>query len=144
MEEAVCSHGTEGGGVFRSTNNGTAWTEVNNGLTDRFVFALAADKAGTLYAGTASKGIFRSTDNGTSWIASNAGMLTQSRTSVFVNYIAVNDSNQLFVATLGDGIFCSLDGGATWLQIDSNLTDLNPGNHWDNKHRCTTAHPGSQ
>ena len=47
-----------GGGVFLSTNNGTSWTEVNNGLTNTHVYTLAV--SGTnLFAGTLGGGVWR-------------------------------------------------------------------------------------
>src|SRR5215211_2614555 len=54
--------GTQGGGVFRSTDNGESWTGLHNGLTDTNVRALAINKAGHIFAGTWSGGVFRSTD----------------------------------------------------------------------------------
>jgi hypothetical protein len=44
--------GVDGGyGVFLSTNNGASWTEVNTGLLNRWVFAVAVSR-GNLFAGT--------------------------------------------------------------------------------------------
>ena len=37
--------GTQGGGVFRSTDNAETWTGINNGLTDTNVQALAINSA---------------------------------------------------------------------------------------------------
>ena len=49
--------GTDGGGVFLSTNNGTSWTAFNIGLTNTVVNALAV--SGTnLFAGT-NDGVWR-------------------------------------------------------------------------------------
>ena len=46
--------GTDGGGVFKSTNGGTNWTAMNTGLTNTNVHALAINPQTpeTLYAGT--------------------------------------------------------------------------------------------
>ena len=46
--------GTDGGGVFKSTNGGGNWGAVNTGLTATYVSALAIDPETptTLYAGT--------------------------------------------------------------------------------------------
>jgi hypothetical protein len=51
---------TFGGGVFKSTDSGGAWSAVNNDLTDTDVLALAIDPATptTLYAGTLDGGVF--------------------------------------------------------------------------------------
>jgi photosystem II stability/assembly factor-like uncharacterized protein len=55
--------GTQGGGVFRSTDSGTTWARANVGLTDTNVRALAIAPDGDVFAGTFS-GVFRSTDGG--------------------------------------------------------------------------------
>ncbi|HOE96743.1 MAG TPA: hypothetical protein PLS90_17325 [Candidatus Sumerlaeota bacterium] len=47
-------------GIFRSTDDGSTWSEVSSGLTNLDVRALVVDAEGTLYAGTAG-GVFRST-----------------------------------------------------------------------------------
>ena len=43
--------GTRFGGVFLSTNNGTSWTAVNNGLTNSQVYAIAV-RGTNIFAGT--------------------------------------------------------------------------------------------
>jgi hypothetical protein len=49
--------GTHGRGVFISTNNGTSWTQVDSGLTDTYVNALAVSGTNIL-AGT-GRGVWR-------------------------------------------------------------------------------------
>jgi hypothetical protein len=108
--------GTEGSGVFLSTNNGTKWDSINSGLTDFIqhnISALTFNSAG-LFAGTAG-GLYLSTNNGTSWNAVN----TQ-REVVPINCLAVSDSN-LFVGTSGDGIYHSTNNGLTWDPYSSRL-----------------------
>src|SRR5258705_10206387 len=43
--------GTQGGGVFRSTDNGETWAGINNGLTATNVRALAISPADHIFAG---------------------------------------------------------------------------------------------
>jgi beta-glucanase (GH16 family) len=52
--------GTFGGGVLCSTDAGGHWREINDGLCDRHVNALAAGGDHYIYAGTDSGGVFRS------------------------------------------------------------------------------------
>ena len=87
--------GTQGSGVFLSTNNGTSWTEVNTGLTSSFVYTLAV--SGTnLFAGTYD-GIFLSTNNGTSWTAVNTGLTNTNVLSLAPDLLSGN----LFAGTYG-------------------------------------------
>jgi hypothetical protein len=52
--------GSDGGGVFRSTDRGNTWRELNDGLTNLTVKALAIDPINTniIYAGTGGDGVF--------------------------------------------------------------------------------------
>jgi hypothetical protein len=59
---------------FKSNNNGTSWTAVNNGLTNLSVQSFAV--SGTnIFAGTTPTGggVFLSTDNGNNWYEKNEG-----------------------------------------------------------------------
>ncbi len=58
--------GTDGGGVFGSTDNGSNWIGVNTGLMNTDLLCLAINSSGHLFAGTWG-GVFRSTDNGANW-----------------------------------------------------------------------------
>ncbi|MEW6363645.1 MAG: hypothetical protein AB1714_03290 [Acidobacteriota bacterium] len=59
----ICA-GTDGGGVFRSTDSDASWMAVNTGLKDLEMLALAIDptKPATTYAGTHDRGVFKSTN----------------------------------------------------------------------------------
>ena len=52
--------GTQAGGVFLSTDNGSSWTAVNSGLTNRSVLSLAVSGS-NLFAGTDGGGVFINT-----------------------------------------------------------------------------------
>ena len=109
--------GTEAEGVFLSTNNGTSWTAVNNGLayTNTIVFGLAA--SGTnIFAGVFLRGVYLSTDNGTSWTQVNSGL-----TNTQVYNFVVSGTN-IFAGTLGGGVFLSSNNGASWTTVNTGLT----------------------
>ena len=42
--------GTDGGGVFRSRDNGATWSQINTGLTNTDVRALAINSSGDILA----------------------------------------------------------------------------------------------
>ena len=109
--------GTMGGGVYRSTDNGDNWTQVNNGLTMLHVYALTANSnylfAGTYHNGNINgQGVFRSSDNGQTWTAVNNGMSP----TTTIMALAIKD-NLIFAGTNGQGIFRSADNGDNWTYV---------------------------
>ena len=104
--------GTSGGGVYLSTDNGTTWTQINNGLSNSVITSIAA--IGTnIFAGTSS-GVFLSTDNGANWVQVNNGL-----TNTNVRALSVYGSNIFAGAGNGSsgGVFLSTDNGTNWAQV---------------------------
>jgi photosystem II stability/assembly factor-like uncharacterized protein len=104
--------GTQGGGVFKSTNAGGSWAPINAGLPSATVRALAIDPSmpATLYAGTEGSGVFKSVDGGLSWRAVNSGL-----TANYVSALAIDPSapTTLYAAAAG-GVFKTTNGGEGW------------------------------
>jgi photosystem II stability/assembly factor-like uncharacterized protein/murein DD-endopeptidase MepM/ murein hydrolase activator NlpD len=109
--------GTHGGGLFRSTNNGTSWAPVNSGLANGYVLSLWASGS-NLFAGTSGSGLFISRDNGNSWTAANTGLGAST-----VYALAISGS-VLFAGTGGWGVFLSTNNGTSWAQANSGLGNL--------------------
>lgn len=105
--------GTYGRGVFLSTNNGTSWNEVNTGLSDKTINALAVYGT-TILAGANNDGVFISTNNGANWTAVN------NMTNVSVWSFAISGNN-IFAGTY-DGVFISTDNGVNWATVNTDLT----------------------
>ena len=101
--------GTDGSGIFRSTDNGTNWTPVNAGLTDNTVYSLAVIGS-SLFAGTEGAGAFRSSDNGTSWTRVNMGS-----TGGLVYCFSVSGAD-VFAGTF-EGVFHSTGGAQAGLML---------------------------
>ncbi|MFA6455414.1 MAG: T9SS type A sorting domain-containing protein [Bacteroidota bacterium] len=109
-------------GIFLSTNNGSSWSEVNNGLPDNSdidgggyepVQSLAV--SGTnLFAGI-NGGVYLSTNNGTNWTATNIKQTN-------VRSLIVSDTN-LFAGTY-DGVFLSTNNGTSWTMVNNGLTNI--------------------
>ena len=102
--------GTEGSGVFRSTDNGDNWTQTGLGSID--IRSLAINSVDVIFAGTSLGVVFRSTDNGDSWTEINNGL-----TWPLVSSLAINSTDHIFAGTSGDGVFRSTDNGDNWVQI---------------------------
>ena len=108
-----------GSGIFKSTDAGSHWTAVNNGLIVTYgattftpgVFSLSIAQAvpATIYAGTKYGGIFKSTDGGASWSQVNSGL-----TNSIIKAVAIN-------GTTPSIFYAGTESGA-----DAFITKLNP------------------
>lgn len=110
--------GTSGGGLFRSSNNGSSFSYVNSDLYSTTITAVAIESFGVL-AGTGGSGVFVSTNQGANWITRNNGL-----SNLTVNSI-VSIGQNLFAGTGGGGVFLSVDNGTSWTSMNSGLTNLN-------------------
>jgi photosystem II stability/assembly factor-like uncharacterized protein len=88
--------GTDGNGVFVSSNSGSSW--VANGPKNTFVRSMTAN-ATAVFAGSTVAGIFVSTNNGTTWYSVNVGLTDTAVTSLAVN------GEFLYAGTNGDGVW---------------------------------------
>ena len=123
--------GTDTGGMYRSTDNGDSWIQINNGLTASNVWSLAINSNEDIFAGamiadfdTTDNGVYRSTDNGDSWTQINNGL-----SGLDVGCLAINSNGDIFAGTgvwyiEGDGVFRSTNNGENWTQINNGLTEL--------------------
>ncbi|MBE0569998.1 MAG: T9SS type A sorting domain-containing protein [Ignavibacteriaceae bacterium] len=128
--------GAAAGGIWKTTNGGTTWTDKSSSLTRLTFGAIAIDpnNTNTIYAGTGEtiwfyntttyegNGLYKSTDGGDNWtqITNGFGIQTQ------FSDIEVNPGNSnVLLASLGSGnwnlsvptnqgIWRSSDAGATW------------------------------
>jgi hypothetical protein len=107
--------GAPGPGVFRSTDNGASWLQVNNGLTNTNAAGITATAGGALLAGTHGAGVWRSTDNGESWTSTSYPAVTTNGMHTFGNSIYALDG---FFCT---GLHRSRDDGVTWTTINNGL-----------------------
>lgn len=108
------------GGVFRTTDGGQTWTAVNNGLTSRNVFDLAATST-ALFAATTTAGVFRSTDGGQNWTAVNNGLPSLT----VVGVAAIKDT--VIAGVIGNTIYRTTDNGQTWRQPEGGVLPVGTG-----------------
>jgi len=101
--------GTFGSGIFRSTTNGSSWTNVNSGL---LVYSMGGIGS-NLIAGTYGGGLMRSTDFGLTWNVPSGLTAT-------IGIGIASAGTNLFALT-EQGIHRSTDSGATWNLIISSI-----------------------
>jgi photosystem II stability/assembly factor-like uncharacterized protein len=120
-------------GVFKSTDGGANWTNVNN-MGSVVTLAMDPTQPKTLYAAMGNQytlssgfqGVFKSVDGGANWAPINTGLDSVFATGSDPTSIAIapRSPNTLYLTTSGSGIFKSSDGGAHWTPFNENLTDL--------------------
>ena len=114
--KGVLFAGTEGAGIFRSTDRGNSWTPLNTGLHyepgEGFTGVTAfAQKGDTFYAGTRDT-LHASTDGGNTWHP-----VPNFRNPESISGIVVID-DRIYVGTLNTGVWYSDDDGDSWLQMN--------------------------
>ena len=129
--KAVLLVGTEGGGIFRSTDRGDTWTPVNTGLRfePKSIFwsvTAFAQKSDMLYAGTRD-GLYASSDAGTTWHHVSSFQKYASISGLVVAPISglVVIRDRIYVGTT-TGVWYS-DDGDSWIPVNDGLTSRIPG-----------------
>jgi hypothetical protein len=105
-----------GSGVNLSTNNGTSWTVVNNGLPTGTEISSLVISGTNLFAGSTIDGVFLSTNNGTSWTAINSGLAVYA-----VRSLAVSGTNLFIGMGYSGGVFRSTNNGTSWTAVSMGL-----------------------
>lgn len=107
--------GTRSMGVFRSSDGGVSWQQINNGLGQNFDMTafLFLPNGDVLVSGF--DGVFRSSDSGDTW--EQHGAVPR----LGVEDLARDSAGNLYIAMRGSGVAVSEDDGATWTSINSGL-----------------------
>ena len=130
--DSVLLAGTEGAGIFRSTDNGNNWIPVNTGLYNEpgrrpLEVTAIAEKGNKIYAGT-KEALYFSTDIGNTW-----QYVSTIRVPGSISGIVILDDH-IYVSTLLKGVWQSKDG-KSWTQINDGLGTTFHGNLLENDPR---------
>jgi photosystem II stability/assembly factor-like uncharacterized protein len=117
--------------VYKSTNQGTAWTDISGALPGVGQFttlAVAKSNPKTIYAGNGSK-LYKTTAGGGAgtWTDITAGLPVASNV---MTYVAVNDNNPLIAYVTfsgyvaGQKVYKTINGGTTWTNISGTLPNM--------------------
>ncbi len=110
VHNGIIYAGTWGLGVYKSSDNGTTWTAINNGLGAFLAVQSLTVHNGKVFAGTMGGGVFR-TDDGTNWTKLTCGYN--------LIWALASTSNTLFAGSYGDGLYKSVDDGSSWVKVTS-------------------------
>ncbi|MDD3875108.1 MAG: T9SS type A sorting domain-containing protein [Bacteroidales bacterium] len=89
--------GTQGGGIFKSTNDGAQWIDVSTGIPLFTNITCFTGSVTNIFAGT-DNGVFHST-NGTSWTSVSTGLIDTAITALNVS------NNYLWAGTTAHGVW---------------------------------------
>lgn len=106
-------------GLYKSTDNGNSWNEIETQFDPFEIYALYINRAGHILVGTNHQGrIYRSTDNGVTWENNNSGYNTG-------ECWAFGESNDsILFAGNGEGeVYRSTNYGDSW-EFSGNLMSL--------------------
>lgn len=110
--------GTLANGVYRSTDGGSNWTPINNGITSMQVWSI--NKVGNLLFASSTAGkVYKSADGGNNWTLSNTGISALTIVRKFVLF-----NGKIFATTSNTGIIISSDNGNTWSQHNTGIAGL--------------------
>lgn len=120
--------GTAGGGVWKTTNNGSTWTSVTQDLPVLSTSDIDFNpkNPNTVYVCTGDRdardhfslGVLKTTNGGLSW--DTTGIKWDASSLRLTNSLVINkiDTNSLTLAA-SDGIYKSYNGGATWTNVQA-------------------------
>jgi hypothetical protein len=108
--------GTAEGTYYRSTDNGTSWSQVfapGNWAPNDF----STNENGDFFAGSTGVGVYRSTDDGVTWEFFDPS---------FVYAVEVNSIGDVFAGLANDGgVRRSQDNGVSWVPVNNGLVHRN-------------------
>ena len=102
--------GTDGNGIFVSTDNSESWVSINEGLQSKIIHTIFINGT-TIFAGTET-GASVSTNNGLSWDTINSGLSGSGVWSFAVSEAFTEI--QLSLQGSGVGFIASTDNGRNW------------------------------
>lgn len=102
-------------GLFKTSDKGEQWTEIETGLGEPYVSSLIINPHNTshLYLGT-SEGMYKSLDGGGNWVAKHDGL---ENLNIRVLAMDPKDQSIIYCGTNGSGLYKSTDGANSWSSV---------------------------
>jgi len=105
-------------GIYKSTDGGSSWHELDMGLRPSGVLSIAVDpnNSSIVFAGTAEDGLFKSADGGAHWAWVDTGQPNPQ-----VSALTIDQGSAIYAGFYDCCVLVSTDGGATWNDADPAL-----------------------
>ncbi len=125
--------GTEGRGVYKSSNAGVSWVAQNAGMLGIAGRVVEINGNGNILLGTEfGDGIWISSNHASSWVKVDS----LSTSNTITSFGTTTSPLVLYAGAYGSGVFKSTDGGVQWV-----LTDTSVVSHFV---RTLSVHPTNQ
>lgn len=123
------------GGIFKSVDRGTTWTEANFGMASfkiddpnrqgYYALAISTSDPDVIYLGLYGIGVYKSTDGAGTWRPMNGFAQTMRSQTIMSLLVDPSDPDVVYVST-ENGIFSTTDGGQNWNNFSTGLgsTDI--------------------
>ncbi len=114
--------GTHKVGVYRSSDAGATWAEVNNGIRypDIRTMLIHPGDDRVVYAGTDGGGVYKTVDGGAYWAEINRGLIDKVVRSMAMD---PRDPKVIYAGTW-HGVYKTVDGGENWSADPDGLYDV--------------------
>ncbi|RPH94098.1 MAG: T9SS C-terminal target domain-containing protein [Calditrichaeota bacterium] len=107
---------TYGRGLYQSSDNGNSWQAITGDIVDQYVFDIAVNAAGDLFAATFSD-LYHSTNNGVNWRPVTTGALGGNLYSLLLDA-----AEHLWIGTARSGIVKSTTTVDDWIILNNGIT----------------------
>ncbi len=115
-----------GTGVYRSTNNGTAWSAISSSLNIGTIMNLDVSPSNNQnIVASSSTRVMKTLNGGTSWTEITTGL--PANVSIQSVRFLPTDPNKIFVCLAsynGNSLYCTTNGGSTWANTSTGLPAL--------------------
>ncbi len=118
--------GTSDGNVHVTTNAGGSWTDISNGIPDRYITSIKASPHNPNEVFVTVSGyrfneftphVFRSTNTGSSWTDVSGNL-----PAIGLNDILIHPSHDsVWVVASDGGVYATQDWGQTWERVGNNM-----------------------
>jgi photosystem II stability/assembly factor-like uncharacterized protein len=141
----ISARGTQSG-IWKSTNGGSSWTQLRNGLPSpermgRTSLAISPSKPSVIYAISSDQGenvlgVFRSADGGGNWTSIAGTHFAKEGQMSYGNTIAVHPTDPDHVLCGGVDLHLTRDGGKNWVRATRWDAERGKPNYAHADHHC--------
>ena len=125
--------GTQKGGIYEIVGNGISVSEINNGISDKFIrdIVIVPNEGGenlALFTSTWNEGVFYSNNGGSTWNKDSKGLTKDPQADQdkfrqpHFNHLGISPTfgkdKTIFLGGF-NGLFKSIDGGYTWKKMET-------------------------